>query len=1116
MLKPGMYVRCPYDMESKDDPRVFVVGKILQIDEVSDLVKVKFFDPFNYRQYYDLLSASQIVFNTKNIGRCQFYPESKVLYNDCECRVISYRRNEKDSYYYYYLENLDETGIEKACETDIEAPFTSGRVDPAKQLQNYEFQNPCWYFGRTIVKRTTSILKNSIYGFSDLAGSKILLKPYQLQTIMRCLEGKQIRYMLADEVGLGKTIEALSTLKIFLKDKKDQIVLIAVPRTLVAQWRSELYLKFALSEGENLNGNLISIKAIEELSDEDIKTKYSFSLFDEIHKYIKDPEIYETLHSISNNSDNILALSATPVHQRGEEYLKLLRLIHPEKYDHLEYKDFEKLLEKQHKITVSANLVYTSIEEMAEEINDLGEENPHESEDCEEIFEEMYEELHNLEKLTHDEEFSNMISAIAFDSEDLGVSAAKSALSYLCENYQLENNVIRNRRQFQKDEYAKRVLHELPYSIEEDNNYEEGRAYTELNRWIASLKNGLTKQFTNETLHPLLGAFFSSPVAYFAEVKRQLKNGVEINKEVYDTAQIWVDHELSISDNLIDSIDDEESSRLISVLSFIEEQPAGSKFLLFSDHKETIEFYKEQLNKLFEPEEIVCFVSGMKQEELDQNVFRFQNGVDCHIMLSDQTGGEGRNLQSADYLIHVDLPWDANAIEQRIGRLDRIGRESSKPVVSVVPYADNSFEQQLFDYWNKGLHIFEQPLSGLEIIADEISETIEDAITEDFEYGIYNAIPEMIKNSEVMRSQVREEQAFDTAAYKYKPMNTVLEKLVEYYSENENALFAETMMNWAELAGFNGISLKKGSNLVEFSELSFSMRSASNSMLIPPDWNSYVNRKDLELAMRVQNGVEEKKEKNVVRNNRKITGTFDRKTAIEKDFIHFFAPGDEVFDCIVRNAMESTRGQVCAVALSTKFNWRGFVFTYSILPDEYKLLENGIPLSRLNSFRNYLSSAQIQIPITIGQLESGVTEQKVISQFNAYVNRGYFDSPISIDHLGRRGKKDTGFLDIPSHYNVSNIDWFRAMFKKDNWEILVAEARKSSLKRAQVQFYKLSRLKEAEDEIRRIKSVKKNVSKYYETQYDDSSDEHWDILLDCLKNARITLESASFVWMVSR
>ena len=93
----------------------------------------------------------------------------------------------------------------------------------------------------------------------------------------------------------------------------------------------------------NLNGNLISIKAIEELSDEDIKTKYSFSLFDEIHKYIKDPDIYETLHSISNNSDNILALSATPVHQRGEEYLKLLRLIHPEKYDHLEYKDFEKL-----------------------------------------------------------------------------------------------------------------------------------------------------------------------------------------------------------------------------------------------------------------------------------------------------------------------------------------------------------------------------------------------------------------------------------------------------------------------------------------------------------------------------------------------------------------------------------------------------------------------------------------------------------------------------------------------------------------------------------------------------------------------------------------------------
>ena len=44
-------------------------------------------------------------------------------------------------------------------------------------------------------------------------------------------------------------------------------------------------------------------------------------------------------------------------------------------------------------------------------------------------------------------------------------------------------------------------------------------------------------------------------------------------------------------------------------------------------------------------------------------------------MLCDSTGGEGRNFQCADYIVHIDLPWDASAIEQRIGRLDRLERD---------------------------------------------------------------------------------------------------------------------------------------------------------------------------------------------------------------------------------------------------------------------------------------------------------------------------------------------------------------------------------------------------------------------------------------------------------
>ena len=95
--------------------------------------------------------------------------------------------------------------------------------------------------------------------------------------------------------------------------------------------------------------------------------------------------------------------------------------------------------------------------------------------------------------------------------------------------------------------------------------------------------------------------------------------------------------------------------------------------------------------------------------EIELNSYRFQNDKNCRIMLCDYTGGEGRNFQCADYIVHIDLPWDASTIEQRIGRLDRLERDPSRPVVhSVLVYAQDTFEEALYRFWNEGLKIFTQ------------------------------------------------------------------------------------------------------------------------------------------------------------------------------------------------------------------------------------------------------------------------------------------------------------------------------------------------------------------------------------------------------------------------
>ena len=176
----------------------------------------------------------------------------------------------------------------------------------------------------------------------------------------------------------------------------------------------------------------------------------------------------------------------------------------------------------------------------------------------------------------------------------------------------------------------------------------------------------------------------------------------------------------------------------------------------------------------------------------------------------------------------------------------------------------------MFHLWNEGLNVFGQSLSGLEIIMNDINHKIMESIRTDFEFGLYRLVPELIKEAGQMRETVRREQIFDTAALRYRPLYNQLERLLSNYQFNENALFAQTMMSWASLAGFGTVHQNEDSGLVTFDENNFSIRSAQNSFLIPPSWDSYLNKKQNEIAIRVQRGLEEDKQKNIFRNNRSI------------------------------------------------------------------------------------------------------------------------------------------------------------------------------------------------------------------------------------------------------
>lgn len=1125
MIKEGVFVRCPIDREHPQEPRIFATGKVVSVNEFNETAHITFADPFGYKKFFEYIPEAVREAHLAVLDHCHLFKGSQVKYKHSSAVVVEYKVRD-DGGFDYYIQDNDSKEYLCVNEEKLTASFFSGAANPVHQLAKYEFQNPCWYLGRQIVKDTMNILDNSIFGFKELAGCKIYLKAFQVNTIMRCLQAEKCRYMLADEVGLGKTIEACSVLKIFLSNKADKNILIVVPGALAAQWKTELLFKFGILEGENENDHFLSIETIEELEDADCNTKWDFMIVDEVHNCIREPAEYEKIHTLSKNADNIILLSATPIQQRKEEYLRLLRLIQPTTYDKIDIEEFTGLVDKQNQIARLTHSLLDDIDSLKNELlPEVEEDDPHENEDVQEQLEELEETLDDLSALIGDDILEKMITGIDTGKEDFGLYDMQVVISYVCDNYQIERSIIRGRRailgvfpQNEDGEFAERRLEEVTYEIGDNVNYYEYEAYRTLKEWIVQNQSNIDTAQIEKEIQPLLEAFFSSPWAYHAKLKEIYGNNPSVPENVWKSADRWVEDENEILQNMKEILDDVEihPSRLVKVVSYIETELLDKKAVVFTDHIETFDIYHKALYETF-GEEVAAFSAKMDRDEAEINIYRFQSDSKCKILLCDKSGGEGRNLQIAHYVIHIDLPWNINTIEQRIGRLDRMGRNVQVPITSVVIHTTESYEDQLFHFWNQGLNVFGQSLSGLEIIMNDINHKIIESIRTDFEFGLYRLVPELVEEARQMRETVQREQIFDTAALRYRPLYNQLERLLSNYRFNENALFAQTMMSWASLAGFGSVCQNRDSKLVAFDENNFSIRSAQNSFLIPPSWDNYLNKKQNEIRVRVQRGLEEEKERNIFKNNRIIKGSFDRDVAIKNDYIHFYAPGDEIFDCITENAMHSYKGMATAFAALSSVEWKGFIFTFSARANERMLLDEGISLYALGLFRQYLATSIQVIPVPLPSYAE-VSEKIVLSEHRRIAQAGYFNQNDTIDHLGRRGFGN-GFLGIPKRNKCSNLDWFKLCYPEERWEKFAVQGGRIARKKAFEKFKGESNLSGAKEMIEQILSTHQARADYYGMKAKEPMNllkKQYEIIYNSLCKPIIRMESAGFMWLVKK
>ena len=502
---------------------------------------------------------------------------------------------------------------------------------PEKRLFSQQIDHPKWFDLRVnSFDHQYDYLRSSTIG---LAGARISLIPHQLHIASEVGTRHAPRVLLADEVGLGKTIEAALIIHQQLRTGRAERVLILVPDSLLHQWLVEMLrrvnLPFAIfdesrcealdEEGGNpFENDQLVLCSIDFLSQNEkrqqqvLAAQWDLMVVDEAHHLAwsatsPSPE-YLCVEGLAHQTPGVLLLTATPDQLGHESHFARLRLLDPARFSN--YDDF---LEEESKYSQLADAVSPLL--------------------CDEQLNESQQAALN--------EFAPDIMSHA---GDLSHKEARSALLHqLIDCHGTGRMLFRNRRANIQG-FPERKL--CAYSLPLPDAYQE-----------AVDSGDLTYALYPERMPSVMNSWTQA-----------------------DPRVEWL-------------------------LDFMQSvKPA--KILLICASARTAQELGDVIRKQTGTRHSV-FHEGMSIVERDKAAHYFSDEEEgAQILLCSEIGSEGRNFQFAHHLVLFDLPLTPDLLEQRIGRLDRIGQ--TQTVQIHVPYLAHSAQHVLIDWYHEGLNAFEK------------------------------------------------------------------------------------------------------------------------------------------------------------------------------------------------------------------------------------------------------------------------------------------------------------------------------------------------------------------------------------------------------------------------
>lgn len=572
--------------------------------------------------------------------------------------------------------------------------------------------------------------------------------PHQISAVYEYMLPKQpLRYVLADDPGAGKTIMAGLLISELLLRADARRVMVVSPGSLTEQWQDELFEKFGLqfdifskekqeqcvtgnyfAETDRLICRLDQLSRSEELQEKLQNTDWDLIIVDEAHKLsanyfgnkinkTKRFTLGELLGSICRH---FLLMTATPHNGKEEDFQVWMSLLDSDRFygkfregaHKVDITDMMRRMVKEELLTFDGTPLFP--ERRAYTAN--YELSPLEASLYEQVTTYVREEMNRADKLDNKKK-----NTVGFALTQLQRRLASSPEAI----YQS----LKRRRNRLKDK-----LDEMKLMARGQKAKRSGEAET-LEKYKVSKSIVLPDDWDelDEDLSAEEYELYSEEVAdqaTAAETIFELEAEINSLRELENQALV-----------LVQSGNDkkwEELSRLLQDSpEMINRDGERRKLIIFTEHKDTLNYLRQRVSDLLgQPQAVRVIYGGTNRDERRKIQTEFRSDPTVLILIATDAAGEGVNLQNANLMVNYDLPWNPNRLEQRFGRIHRIGQKEVCHLWNIV--ANETREGAVFQKLFEKLEIEKSALGGkvFDILGEAFDNvSLKDLLIEAIRYG---------------------------------------------------------------------------------------------------------------------------------------------------------------------------------------------------------------------------------------------------------------------------------------------------------------------------------------------------------------------------------------------